>query len=201
MRAPAEVRMPHEPDWLLFTEMISHIQAVEHCDEAKAVEYAVKALYDDKVQSRVHGCDPRDRIKSNRWADAIILKDKSILFKLPVPVFYPTGLKPSGFRVEVRREDVTRVWPIQDNGNSKSPSPVATVMTFTTGTPGRPTSKHLVEAEAKRRFDIDEVPETLADFASSLSDWLKKSHPQAAPMTKKAIENAFRNIWRSRPQK
>jgi hypothetical protein len=63
---------------------------------------------------------------------------------------------------------------------------------LTTGAPGRPGSKHLVDEEFKRRAATGEAEETLSSEASYLSKWLTRAYPQYPPMTVKSVENAIR---------
>jgi hypothetical protein len=67
-----------------------------------------------------------------------------------------------------------------------------------TGAPGRPTSRHLVEAEAQRRLDAGDYPETLTEFSRQLAEWLKAEHPEAPPMGPSAIANCIRRRWHER---
>jgi hypothetical protein len=60
---------------------------------------------------------------------------------------------------------------------------------------GRPTSKHIVEAELRRRAQEGRLCETLAEETRELSDWLRKMHPDERPATAKAIENGLRHLF------
>jgi hypothetical protein len=65
------------------------------------------------------------------------------------------------------------------------------------GAPGRPTSRHLVEEEMRRRFASGIAESSLRAEARHLLKWLKQHHPKAPTMTEKTIENAFRELYRS----
>src|SRR5262249_21100874 len=67
----------------------------------------------------------------------------------------------------------------------------------TTGAPGRPSSKHLLEQEMRRRFSCGIAESTLRAEARYLLKWLKQHHPKMPPMTEKTIENSFRDLYRS----
>jgi hypothetical protein len=67
---------------------------------------------------------------------------------------------------------------------------------YRTGAAGRPTSAHLVKAEFERRAAAGEVCERCRDEAIVLIEWLKKEHPDAAPMTPKTVENRIRAEFR-----
>jgi hypothetical protein len=67
-----------------------------------------------------------------------------------------------------------------------------------TGAPGRPTSKHLIEDEAKRRLDSGAPCCTLKTFAAELAIWLRHIHPKAPKMTPRTVENAVRDLWQRR---
>ncbi len=71
---------------------------------------------------------------------------------------------------------------------------------YRTGTPGRPTAKHLFLAEHRRRIKAGEANEVLAREAEYLADWLPEAHPDAAPATVRTIKNRIRgqhNAWKS----
>lgn len=63
---------------------------------------------------------------------------------------------------------------------------------------GHRTSLHLVEGEAYRRIMSGTAPESLAEFAQQLLEWLREAHPGAAPMTQDSIENQIRETWHRR---
>jgi hypothetical protein len=65
-----------------------------------------------------------------------------------------------------------------------------------TGAPGRPTSRHLVEREFRRRAEADDVCDTLRKEALTLSRWLETAHPGYAPMRPKTVENCIREEYR-----
>ena len=193
--------MRYQSEWMPLTEMITHIQAVRSCNQREAIEDAQKALYDGEVESRFRGSDPWERIQSNSWTRAIFLRDGSVSFSGPLAGVPAPGWEPPRFWIEVKREDVMRRWPSRSSHDTGALSPIGSTTTYTTGASGRPTSRHLVEAEAKRRIAAGDVPKSLPDFADSLLGWLSEKHPTAAPMTKKTIENRIRSLWRNMPPK
>jgi hypothetical protein len=180
------VQLRYQSDWISLYDMISHIQAVQRCEAKEAEEDAVKALYDGKVESRVRGS--QTTIESHLWASARVFKDGSVSFNWPVAGIPAPGWEPQRHWVEVLRDSVELVWP-------------GPVTTYKTGSPGRPSSVHLIVPEADRRISTGEVPDSLAAFARSLSEWLKTTHPTAARMKQKTIENRLRETWNKRPQK
>jgi hypothetical protein len=64
--------------------------------------------------------------------------------------------------------------------------------------PGHKRSQHLIEAEAYRRIMAGEAPTTLVEFAQQLSDWLRRSYPEAVPITLVTVENQIRETWHHR---
>ncbi len=79
--------------------------------------------------------------------------------------------------------------------------PHETQTVYSTGTPGRPTSRHLILGEASQRIAEGRVPDTLSEFASDLEKWLKKAHSTAPQMTKKTIENCLRACYKAHKNK
>jgi hypothetical protein len=182
-------------------EMIAHIQVIQHCNQREATEDAREALYDGRVESRFRGSDPLDRIEPNSWARANFFRDGLVSFSGPLAGVPAPGWEPRRFSIEVKREHVMREWPSQSSHDNDTLSSTVSETTYTTGAPGRRTSRHLVEPEAKRRIAAGDIPKSLAEFARSLSGWLSENHPTAAPMTEKTIENRLRQLWRERPPK
>jgi hypothetical protein len=66
-----------------------------------------------------------------------------------------------------------------------------------TGSPGRPTSRHLVENEVRRRLNAGEDPESLAALSRELAAWLRETEPEMAPMKPRSVENAIRPLLRA----
>jgi hypothetical protein len=62
---------------------------------------------------------------------------------------------------------------------------------------GRPTSRHLVEAEMKRRHDNGLMLTTLQGEAEALAAWLREDHPTEPRLTAKAIRNSLHQHYRS----
>ena len=67
--------------------------------------------------------------------------------------------------------------------------------TYTTGSPGRPTSRHLVLPMAQRKLDGGYRPKDLTVFSEELAKELETTEPEAAPMTPNTIRNAIRKLW------
>ena len=63
---------------------------------------------------------------------------------------------------------------------------------YRSGLPGRPSSKHLIEQEFRRRASANECKSTLSAEARELHEWLKKEYPDAPPATPKTITNNIR---------
>jgi hypothetical protein len=61
-----------------------------------------------------------------------------------------------------------------------------------TGAPGRPTSMHHVQREFTRTAEAGELEATLRAESRILAGWLVRAHPNAVPLTPKAIENKLR---------
>ena len=57
------------------------------------------------------------------------------------------------------------------------------------GAPGRPSSMHLVIAEAKRRIAAEKLPDSKTQFGKELSEWLKAERPDYPPVTQKTVTN------------
>lgn len=73
---------------------------------------------------------------------------------------------------------------------------VTTNVRHTSGFPGRPSSRHLVEAEFKRRSQAGELEPSLEKEAAALERWLSETHPGAPRARKKTIQNAIRELYR-----
>lgn len=67
---------------------------------------------------------------------------------------------------------------------------------YSTGVPGRRTSRHLVEAEMQRRFAAGEQAPSMSQEAAVLLEWLRNNHPTAPRMTAKTIYNRLLDLYR-----
>lgn len=86
--------------------------------------------------------------------------------------------------VSVSQEDLRRLWP--SNGAD----------TFTSGFPGRPSSKHLYMAQFQKRALEGRLESTLDAEARHLEEWLIRERPNAPRATHKTILNAIRDSYR-----
>ncbi len=128
----------------------------------------------------------RDRIQPETWCDlhAFVGPDDRDYLMTD-----PNGLV--GLRYDALRfpsNQVLTVW----SGKVDKDAPI-----FSTGAPGRPTSRHLVASELKRRAADQQLEASLAAEAQYLADWLAVAHPDAPPMRQKSVENALRSDYKS----
>jgi hypothetical protein len=65
------------------------------------------------------------------------------------------------------------------------------------GAPGRPTSKHLVQAEHTRRVAVGEAVRGVTREATILHTWLQRNHKKMPQMSVNTIENAIRKAHRA----
>lgn len=65
-----------------------------------------------------------------------------------------------------------------------------------TGCPGRPTARHLFEAELRRRAEAGKKCSTIGAEAAALREWLINVHPDIATPTARSIENSIRPEFR-----
>jgi hypothetical protein len=63
------------------------------------------------------------------------------------------------------------------------------------GMPGRPSARHLYEAECRRRHDAGDAKSRASDEAEVLFKWLGQKHSEIAPGSVKTIANNIR-LWR-----
>jgi hypothetical protein len=88
--------------------------------------------------------------------------------------------------VRVSCEDVFQEWPFLNDQ-----------IGYRTGAAGRPSSSFLIESELARRISVGLRFSSVSEEADSLLNWLKTTHPDAPPITKKTILNSFRGQIRS----
>jgi hypothetical protein len=91
-------------------------------------------------------------------------------------------------RLMVLKSDVARFWPLDEAAGVGYP--------LRSGTPGRPTAMHLVQAEFDARCARGEVAASLTAEAQDLLNWLRRAHPSAPPLTPKTIQNNLRAAFR-----
>ncbi|MFN8831657.1 MAG: hypothetical protein ACK5W0_17565 [Labrys sp. (in: a-proteobacteria)] len=80
-------------------------------------------------------------------------------------------------RLMVPKEHVVKLWPFAIQAAAGS------------GLPGRPTSKHLIDAEFMRRAEAGEMASKITDEANALVEWLRIHHPDAQVPTTKTVRN------------
>ncbi len=93
---------------------------------------------------------------------------------------HPPGSEASAISGELAASDTAGV----------SPDP------YRTGLPGKPSIKHLIIPEFKRRVEAGEVELTLATEARALHEWAKQEHPKAPAPTPRTIETHIRAEYR-----
>ncbi len=81
----------------------------------------------------------------------------------------------------------------EGTATSNDPTPVHI---YSTGLPGRPTIRHLIEQEFERRVTDKVFETTLRREAEVLLKWVETTHPQAPTPTAKSIENLIRSQYR-----
>jgi hypothetical protein len=67
-----------------------------------------------------------------------------------------------------------------------------------TGSPGRPTSSHLVLSEFQRRAEAGEAASTITDEGKALVRWLAGTYPALAQMKSRTAENIIRSEFHRR---
>jgi hypothetical protein len=218
--------------WLPMEAAIEYVVRVARCSEQEARDALVQAILDGEIRSRF-GDNGLEDIKASLWEYARYWAPYSALgarghFRITGDAAYlrpyfdpppdrsrlPEHLRP----VEVRREEVQRLWPEPPASQGRSGRPVGQSAPaekddrpttpsgagYLTGLPGKPTSWHLVEAECRRRFEAGERHPRTGEWARSLVEWLHTEHPSAPPVTEKTVRNKLAPLLRelgSRPIK
>ncbi|MCF3935321.1 hypothetical protein L1787_18155 [Acuticoccus sp. M5D2P5] len=93
-------------------------------------------------------------------------------------------------KIMVRAEHIIAHWPFDVPSVLKNP------LTHS-GFSGRPSTKHLIQGEFKRRIQSGEAHMTLAVEAKWLLDWLLERHPNLSAPTTKTIQNNIRDQHRA----
>jgi hypothetical protein len=109
--------------------------------------------------------------------------------------------KPNYTDVRFKTADVLALWPVeppQDGASHERTDVELASASDRTGVQGRPTSRHLVEQEFRRRIDRGEACKYVGAEARALADWLKETHPSFARMTAATVENMIRDEHRRR---
>jgi len=127
-------------------------------------------------------------------------------FEPEPPEVFPAEKRNSGARTTEAREAAAAETGAEPTG----PRPQGTTdadhlpdgaTTYRTGVPGRPTSRHLVDAEFGRRMAAGEVLPTLKAEAEWLAAWLARAHPGAAAMSQTTTQNLIRHRYSRMPKK
>jgi hypothetical protein len=99
-------------------EAIKYIAEVNGCSVELAFRTICEVLYDGKIQSRIRGSDDWDGIEPHLWAAPPMLFKDGSLFNSPLKGVPAPGWPPVRVWVEVRREDLLRCWPEQNQDNA-----------------------------------------------------------------------------------
>lgn len=81
-------------------------------------------------------------------------------------------------------------------GNAAAAEPIANQETLRTGFAGRPSSRHLLEAEMKRRAKVGDLKSSLRQEAKELADWLRLMHSEFPPAKANTIRNSLADLHR-----
>ena len=100
--------------------------------------------------------------------------------------------------VTIPMRKILAEWPAAATTSDAELAPGGDVTSDHTGSAGRPTSKHLVEAEYQRRIAADKDCGSIGEQGKALSDWLKSAHASMAPLTPRSAENAIRPAFNKR---
>ena len=172
-------------------EALEYVGKISACNQAMAFDQIRRAARDEVLRFltpqetalRNVGCSLESlTAQEERKIEAAIEGQRATFLLAEESKFETNSWFSEGF--EFCREDVLRIWPV----------------IVSTGAAGRPTSWHLVKAEAERLIGQTDYPKTLRAFSDQLAEWLKRNYPKAPSMTPKAIENKVRQIWLKRPQ-
>ena len=114
----------------------------------------------------------------------------------------------------VHRDDALALWPpkiepvvseIEEDSQADQSTEPLEIHPFGTGSAGRPTAKHFIEAEARRRIESGEVMPRqggLSQFAEVLESWWEAQNREehggrGPPLSQKRIQAIVRPIWQS----
>src|SRR5205823_4542542 len=81
-------------------------------------------------------------------------------------------------------------------GNAAATEPITNQETLRTGFAGRPSSRHLLEAEMKRRAKVGDLKSSLRQEAKELADWLRLMHSEFPPAMANTIRNSLADLYR-----
>jgi hypothetical protein len=108
--------------------------------------------------------------------------------------FLDSAARPSWTHLRVRKADVLR-HVVFEKGTART-------VAYETGAPGRPTSMQLVRSEFESRQRKGLTAPSVTEEACVLSEWLRKSHPEAPQLKPKTIKNQLAKDYRkARAQK
>jgi hypothetical protein len=94
--------------------------------------------------------------------------------------------------------DLYREFAVEETTTGDCVHPdVPTKPPYRTGAAGRPSPKYLAEQEMQRRADQRSLCLGIGAEMRELCNWLKKEHPQAPPVTPRALENSLRHRYRA----
>lgn len=92
--------------------------------------------------------------------------------------------------------------PVSAKGQSLKPNKTLKPDSYRTGGPGRPTIRHLIKQEFKRRVaDKEEIAPSLTEEAEALKRWAAEMYRDVPEVSAHTIENHIRDLYRkAKPQ-
>jgi hypothetical protein len=185
-----EARRPANLGWLALSEAYDKVH--DSADPIQSVADAKKNLWRALQAGAISSSGIssasgiREPIAPVTWCDLHAFVDR---YDRDYLMTDRTGL--TGLRYDTLRfpsQQVLTVWP----GELDKDAPI-----LSTGAPGRPSSRHLVANELKRRAAEQQLEASLAAEAQYLADWLAVTYPDAPPMSQKSVKNALRHEYRA----
>jgi hypothetical protein len=133
----------------------------------------------------------REPIPSLDWAD-LTIEDS---FKGEMIVRHRDGSLTPWKDIRVKGAEVVSAFAVPSAQLPASAPSAQALVSYRSGLPGKPTSKHLYLQKLSERIKAGQLAPTLKDEATFLKGWLKQTHPSAPPGGMSAIKNAIRDAY------
>jgi hypothetical protein len=103
--------------------------------------------------------------------------------------------------VLVNGDDLQRLITAINEGSIPAVAPEVKADPYRTGLPGRPTIRHLILDELRRRITAGEFHPTISAEAQALRQWTISNHSEVSAPSDKSIENLIRPLYNALVQR
>lgn len=170
--------------------------AVQKQDLINQVKYFRRALYSGALSSSLIMDDGhRFRLPKHHWGDDRLVKEAFMTGRMTIDENVQGRVIISLVNLIEILDSLPKLL-LDSQPKTLPPSQDESLEPYFSGSPGRPTGRHLYEAEFRRRAELGTAEHHLASEARYLQNWVREKHPSAPQPTVCTIQNNIREMHR-----